>query len=256
MSEEKILGIGNLLKSNREKLGLSLDDVEQQTFIHKRYLRAIEEERWESLPGFSHAFGYVKNYGRVLNLDQETLKSVFQQSYPNLPKKEPSPRSKYRDYTPEKADLFKKILLFLIIAAAILTSLYLSIEFRKNRVDAGDTFLITEVTEQPELTPSLVESSPELTPALVQVSTPTPTPEYLLRVNLQTEDVAWLQVTTNDNQKVFSGILIPQKEYRFLSNSPLIMSCLNGSKVRVLLNGTEAGFLAENDQRSERTFRP
>ena len=46
MSEEKILGIGNLLKSNREKLGLSLDDVEQQTFIHKRYLRAIEEERW------------------------------------------------------------------------------------------------------------------------------------------------------------------------------------------------------------------
>jgi len=26
--------------------------------------------------------------------------------------------------------------------------------------------------------------------------------------------------------------------------------------VRVLLNGTEAGFLAENDQRSERTFRP
>jgi hypothetical protein len=116
--------------------------------------------------------------------------------------------------------------------------------------------LITEVTEQPELTPSLVESSPELTPALVQVSTPTPTPEYLLRVNLQTEDVAWLQVTTNDNQKVFSGILIPQKEYRFLSNSPLIMSCLNGSKVRVLLNGTEAGFLAENDQRSERTFRP
>jgi cytoskeleton protein RodZ len=70
MSEEKILGIGNLLKSQREKLGLSLEDIEQQTFINKRYLKAIEEEQWESLPGFSHAFGYVKNYGRVLNLDQ------------------------------------------------------------------------------------------------------------------------------------------------------------------------------------------
>ncbi len=47
MSEEKILGIGNLLKSQREKLGLSLEDIEQQTFINKRYLKAIEEEQWE-----------------------------------------------------------------------------------------------------------------------------------------------------------------------------------------------------------------
>ncbi|HAX98983.1 MAG TPA: hypothetical protein DCY12_08905 [Candidatus Atribacteria bacterium] len=256
MSEEKILGIGNLLKSQREKLGLSLEDIEQQTFINKRYLKAIEEEQWESLPGFSHAFGYVKNYGRVLNLDQETLKSSFHQSYPNLPKNEPSPRSKYREYTPDKADLFKKILLILIIAAAILTSLYLSIEFRKNRVDAYGTFSASEVTEQPGLTTPSIDSSPEPTSALVQVVTPTPTPEYLLQVNLQTDDVAWLQVTTDDNQKVFSGVLVPQKEYRFLSNSPLVMSCLNGSKVRVILNGTEAGYFAENEHRAERTFRP
>ncbi|NLJ48050.1 MAG: hypothetical protein GX428_00450 [Candidatus Atribacteria bacterium] len=256
MSEEKILGIGNLLKRKREELGLSLEDIEQQTFINKRYLKAIEEEQWENLPGYSHALGYVKNYGRVLHLDQETLKSSFQQSYPDFPKKEISPQRKYRELTPDKANLFKKILLFLIIAAAILTSLYLSIEFRKNGDDFKSMISTLEVTNQPELTTPSVNTSPEPTPVLVQIATPTPTPEFLLQVNLLAEEVAWLQVTTNDNQKVFSGVLVPRKEYRFLSNSSLIMSFLNGSKVRVTLNGTESGFLAENDQRAERTFHP
>jgi len=256
MNEEKISGIGSLLRRKREELNLSLEDIEQQTFINKRYLKAIEEEQWEKLPGYSHTFGYVKNYGRVLHLNQETLKSHFQQSYPDLPKKETSSRGKYREFTPDKAHLFKKILIFLIIAAAILTSLYLSIEFRKNHDDFHSTISFSEVTNQPEATIPSVNTSPEATPVLVQVATPTPTPEFLLQVKLSADEVAWLQVTTSDNQKVFSGVLVPQKEYRFLSNSSLIMSFLNGSKVRVTLNGTEVGFLAENDQRAERIFRP
>ena len=256
MSEEKLPGIGNFLKSKREELGLSLEEIEQQTFINKRYLRAIEEERWKDLPEYSYTFGYVKNYGRLLNINQETLKTIFNKSYPNSSKKEPSHSGTYHEYSPDKANFFKRILLYLIITAAIFTSLYLSIEFRKDHLDSNETTSITEVTNLPETSPLPTDLAPESTPAFVQIATSTPSIEYLLRVVLKAEEVAWLQVTTNDNRNVFSGVLVPQKEYRFLSNSPLIMSFLNGSKVRVTLNGTEAGFLAENNQRSERIFRP
>lgn len=70
-------------------MGLSLEEIEQQTFINKRYLRAIEEERWKDLPEYSYTFGYVKNYGRLLNINK-TLKTIFNKSYPDSSKKEPS----------------------------------------------------------------------------------------------------------------------------------------------------------------------
>ena len=253
MNEEKMLGIGKLLKSKREELGLTLHDVEQQTFIHTRYLIALEEERWNDLPGHSYAYGYIKNYGRVLNLNPEILKESFQRSNPIVPKIE-APRNTSREYAPAKATIFKKILIFLIITAAVFTTLYLSIEVRKDGLFSNPNPDLTLVTPSPQATlliASTLESSP-----LVMVVTPTPSPDYSLRVILKTDDVAWLQVTTADNRKIFSGVLVPQKEYEFQSNTPLIMSFLDGSKVRVNLNGVEAGFLAENDQRAERTFRP
>lgn len=91
----------------------------------------------------------------------------------------------------------------------------MSIEFRKDHLDSNETTSITEVTNLPETSLLPTDLAPESTPAFVQVPTSTPNIEYLLRVVLKAEEVAWLQVTTNDNRNVFSGGLVPQKEYRF-----------------------------------------
>ncbi len=253
MNDEKLLGIGKLLKSKREELGLSLQEVEQQTLINRKYLVALEEERWEDLPGHSYIYGYIKIYGRILNCDPKVLKEQFQHSMPNPPKTE-APKNSSRAFTPVNASIFKKILYFLIITAAVFTTLYVSIEVRKDGIIADSTPLIIVTTSNPEGSP-LVTLGTEPTP-LVQDITPSPSPPYALQVVLRPEDVAYLDMTSTDNRKIFSGVLVPQKEYSFRSNSPLILSFLNGSKVKVIHNGTDAGYLADNDQRTERTFRP
>ena len=75
------MGIGELLQSEREKKGLSLNDVENATKIRARYIQALETERFEIIPGEVYRLGFLKNYARLLNLDPEAMivryKSVY-----------------------------------------------------------------------------------------------------------------------------------------------------------------------------------
>jgi cytoskeletal protein RodZ len=45
------LELGTLLKKAREEKGLSLDDIQEETKIRKKYLEAIEENNFDILPG-------------------------------------------------------------------------------------------------------------------------------------------------------------------------------------------------------------
>jgi len=46
-----------------------LEEVEERTKIRKRYLRAMEEERWELLPGAAYARAFLRTYAEFLALD-------------------------------------------------------------------------------------------------------------------------------------------------------------------------------------------
>lgn len=65
--------LGNVLRSRREKLGLTLSDMEKQTKIRQRYLIALEEGDWSPLPGYVYARGFVRSYAEQLGLDGRAL---------------------------------------------------------------------------------------------------------------------------------------------------------------------------------------
>jgi cytoskeleton protein RodZ len=65
--------IGSVLKTQRERLGFSLANVESQIFIPERYLKAIESGTLEELPSTVQGKGMVKNYAQFLGLDPEPL---------------------------------------------------------------------------------------------------------------------------------------------------------------------------------------
>jgi cytoskeleton protein RodZ len=66
-------GVGADLKRAREERGLALTDVAQQLKFSPRQLEALEEERFEALPGGTFARGMVRSYARLLKLDAEPL---------------------------------------------------------------------------------------------------------------------------------------------------------------------------------------
>lgn len=68
---------GELLKSAREKMGLSLSDISVQTKINERQLRAIESGVVEKLPPETFAKAFIKSYCKVVRLEAAPVLRAF-----------------------------------------------------------------------------------------------------------------------------------------------------------------------------------
>lgn len=69
--------LGNRLREARESQGLSLQQAEETTRIRLVFLEALEEERFDELPGDVYARGFIRNYAQFLGLDQQELLASF-----------------------------------------------------------------------------------------------------------------------------------------------------------------------------------
>jgi cytoskeleton protein RodZ len=65
--------VGKTLREARTRQGVELGEVEQATKIRAKFLRAMEEERWEVLPGAAYARGFLATYAHYLGLDAAAL---------------------------------------------------------------------------------------------------------------------------------------------------------------------------------------
>ncbi|HVH52416.1 MAG TPA: RodZ domain-containing protein [Gaiellaceae bacterium] len=61
--------IGASLREARTRRGLSAADVHQGIRIRERYLTALEEERWDMLPGEAYTKGFLRTYAEFLGLN-------------------------------------------------------------------------------------------------------------------------------------------------------------------------------------------
>ena len=62
--------IGASLREARETRGVSLDDVQKALRFRERYLTALEEERWDQLPGGdAYVKGFLRTYAEFLGLN-------------------------------------------------------------------------------------------------------------------------------------------------------------------------------------------
>src|SRR5262249_59252047 len=68
---------GDRLKKQREQRSISLDDIALSTKIGTRMLRALEEEKFEQLPGGIFNKGFVRAYARHVGLDEEQTLSEY-----------------------------------------------------------------------------------------------------------------------------------------------------------------------------------
>jgi cytoskeletal protein RodZ len=65
--------LGSKLKQAREARGVPLSEVEWATKIKLAYLEALEEERYDDIPGAVYARGFLRTYARYLGLDADPL---------------------------------------------------------------------------------------------------------------------------------------------------------------------------------------
>ena len=71
------LTAGDILQQERQRLGLNEKEVADQLHITMHYVKALESNSYEKLPGAVFAKGYLKSYALLLGLDFEDLMSRY-----------------------------------------------------------------------------------------------------------------------------------------------------------------------------------
>ncbi|MGH2974158.1 MAG: helix-turn-helix domain-containing protein [Solirubrobacterales bacterium] len=70
-------GVGSILREARNRRKVDIPTVEAATRIRVRFLRAIENEEWDVLPGGVYTRGFIRTYAAYLGLDGERLAEQF-----------------------------------------------------------------------------------------------------------------------------------------------------------------------------------
>ncbi|MGH2925526.1 MAG: helix-turn-helix domain-containing protein [Solirubrobacterales bacterium] len=78
--ESSGLQIGEVLKRARSRQKLDIQTVEDRTKIRTKYLRALENEEWEVLPGHPYAKGFLRTYAQCLGLDGDALVDEYRRT--------------------------------------------------------------------------------------------------------------------------------------------------------------------------------
>jgi cytoskeleton protein RodZ len=73
--------IGQTLREARMRQRIDMTEVESATKIRAKYLRALENEEWELLPGSTFVKTFLRTYADYLGLDSRVLVEEYRQRY-------------------------------------------------------------------------------------------------------------------------------------------------------------------------------
>lgn len=75
--------IGETLKGRRERLGMTLTELEQRTQLKRETLKYIEENKFDQLAKVDYAEGFIRRYASVVNMDVNQLIKVHHEEISN-----------------------------------------------------------------------------------------------------------------------------------------------------------------------------
>jgi transcriptional regulator with XRE-family HTH domain len=262
--------IGAELRTRRERMELSLSEVEQNTHIPEHYLARLEKGQFDSFPSPTQARGMLGNYAEFLGLESEALllqyaealQARFQQraaAKPEKPKRErPSlPPLKFR--LPDWAQpLLTRDIAFGALAGFALLAFLL---FSVGRVLTTRAEQQAQPTAPPLGSLLLPSSTPGASPSpagtgesINLLGQATATPGLLGEATIQVTgggninlrllalQRAWMRVTVDGNIQ-FEGRTVPGQSYAFSANGQILLLTGNAAGLRAFLNDQDLGIV-------------
>lgn len=253
--------VGETLRKEREARGVSLQEISEETKISMRFLRAIEEEHFDRLPGGIFNKNFVRQYARYLGLDEETAV----QDYLRIvgADREPSEGEKHAPSLEMQPSLtgtgYFRIVLAAICLGALAVGLAYGLYLLKNRVAPS-----TSTREGLSTTPVAASSAPSVPSSLegatltspktsANPSSPGPpipagsnfsgtatgnSTEAAPALDLRIASVApvWVSITT-DGQEHWQGTLQPRQTKQVKASGSIRLTVGDAGAVDLSLNG-------------------
>ncbi|MGT2667444.1 helix-turn-helix domain-containing protein [Streptococcus rifensis] len=204
--------IGQVFRAAREDLNLSVSDAYHALKTHRRYIRALEDDAFDLIPGQGQARKLVARYAEFLEIDVTVLLNAYDTGSPLMvyevgPKDSRYKRSfqKQRKRRSKRSIMPFVTLLFLSLMV-LCSAVYMIWDFQstQNHTDKSHSFQISQNTSSERLNEMSTSSSTEETmeapeqPALDIMVSPANSPS-VIEVN-QAPDQLELTLSIKDSE--------------------------------------------------------
>ena len=115
--------IGHSLREARERQGLGYPEIELATKIRAKYIRALEEEDFTSLPGDAYIRGFLRTYADYLGLDGEIYVDEYASRFLTSWRDELPPRPERRRIRTGGRPIDRRVVLIALAGIAVVAAL-------------------------------------------------------------------------------------------------------------------------------------
>jgi len=262
--------IGETLRRERLRRGWNLDQVAGETKISLHLLEAIELDRFDRLPGGVFARNFVRQYARMLQIDEEEILTAFHQQFeepaeePPEPEAAPvhvpriSPWGMLRDRLGpgDSTSAFVGLVVVILLCAGVY-----SLWQKTRRSPPAPQTIVAAPNAKPDLPVKPVETpKPEFRPAEVSESgairaqePPAPQPSTAvpaavgtenevspMRVAFTATEPVWVSIKS-DGTHTYSGTLESQQTREFDASKKMTVLVGNAGSLDISLNGKPIG---------------
>jgi transcriptional regulator with XRE-family HTH domain len=205
-------GLGEFLRRERELRHISLDEVAERTKISRRYLEAIEDERYDRLPGETFVRGFIRSYAQSVGLDPEDTLIIYNQA--RMGQEVPPLRTEHS--SPARRAWNGRSLLWLLMVGMVIVGVVL--------------VSVVSFIEGPSLLGGVPAPRPGTTTTSI-VSLP-------LMLTVIADSDTWLRVMS-DAQESQDMLLSAGQSTKWIARERFILSIGNARAARLKLNGRD-----------------
>ncbi len=272
--------IGIQLRTCREKLNISVEDIEKLTHIRSRYLLDMEAGNFNDVPSLVQARGLLNGYAAFLNLDSDSLLGIFAEALQKrrielLPPEPVNPVIKKKNKSPsaERTGIKRFFTVDFIIGSVTITGLVIfgiwsasqvissrNETFSKppaiadvllqnptseTRGQATTTSEPTVISRNPDVIGQIPTTMPNQDAASANASPTTPVPSLgkaSMQVYIVPNQRVFLQVITG-KKVAFLGRTVPGNAYPFTSDERIEVVSGNAAALQVYYNQRDLGTL-------------
>lgn len=228
------VSVGRQLRAAREAAGQSVADVAQAIKYSPRQIELIEADNYAAMPGITVVRGFVRSYGRFLQLDVDTLLRLLDERLPNIQADVRPPENMGAALQPGASREFSLLATLALVVSLAALLLVLWHYFGPSVARPSSTATAPTAMpagEQRDVAPPPAAAPPESAPPAIVQEEKEPQLRFMF------EGRSWVEVTDGSKRSIHTGENPAGSELKLEGTPPFDIVVGNAPKVRLIYGG-------------------